>query len=623
MAYIFIDDKNEALGLCNKIKDYSGLVGADLETTGLDWILNKILLLQLNLGEEIYIVDIRRVGYEVFKQLILFLAGDDKVVIFHNAKFDLKFIYYATGILLTNVYDSMIVEAVLTAGKGLPFFSLEDLAAKYTDVIMDKTVRKMFINFPDEMPFTETMLQYSALDVLVLPEIYYEQVKLLEDTKQTQIANIENKLISVVTKMEADGIKLNAEQWLVVEAKAVEIRDRLNEVFKIRIADFAVTLNAPNGLILADMLKIPVTTKGRRKALEEITDINILRNWIIEKFNPKSNQQMKTILNLMGIAVEDTNAKTIKDYTDHEIIRLLLNIREVNKQIDNYGRNVIELIHPVTGKIHTDYLTLGTRTGRFSSQKPNMQNVPRVGGYRECFKPDAGYLFAAVDYSQQEYRLAGAISGDRRIIEAYQKGSDMHTATAQILYGKQEVSKEERTRGKSVNFAILYGSTEYGLQYNLQVSLQEAKRIIDNFWNGYSSLSKFMKAAGELILQRGYSATLLKRRRYNLQKPTFFTGWEFDKWQSRILREGKNHIIQGSGADMIKIAMIECFERNPFGDKFRLCLQVHDELIAQVHESVKEEGLQFMKDIMVEVGSRFLGEIPCKVDGDLHNEWSK
>jgi DNA polymerase-1 len=185
-----------------------------------------------------------------------------------------------------------------------------------------------------------------------------------------------------------------------------------------------------------------------------------------------------------------------------------------------------------------------------------MQQVPRKGGYRECFIPDEGYVFAIVDYSQQEYRLAGAVSRDNVIIKAYQSGSDMHTATAQTQTGKTEVTPEERNIGKTINFAVLYGSTEFGLKHNLQIPIEEAKEILRKFWDGYPNLSKFMELAGKKILELGFSSTVMGRRRYNVPKPTFGNSYEISKWRERVLREGRNHIIQGGGADMLKIAMI-------------------------------------------------------------------
>lgn len=626
MSYLFLDTVDEVMNLIDIIDSNEGFIGADLETTGLDWILDKILLLQLNIGGVIYLVDVRKVGYECLGEIVRAMNTSRNTFIFHNGKFDLRFIFYATKQLLLNVYDTMIVEAVLKAGTGKMFFSLAELAERYTDYFMDKGGRKDFINFPDEMPYTESMLQYAAFDVKLLDEIRLGQLELLEKTFQVNVEKLENKLMPIVAKMECDGIRLDAEEWLAVEAKAIERRDNLTEQLKEMIADFAMGLQAENGVVLAEKLLIPIKTKRDRVALEQITDVSLIREWIKNNFNVKSSQQMKRYLNMNGVEVDSTDEKIIGDFAGNPIIDLLLGIREVNKQIDSYGRNVIELIHPVTGKIHTEYITVGTRTGRFSSNKPNMQNVPRKGGYRECFHPDEGYVFAACDYSQQEYRLAGAVSRDKRIIEAYKNGSDMHTATAQLIYHKPPDYKptdEERTRGKTVNFAILYGSTEYGLKNNLDIPISEAKQIISDFWNGYKYLSGFMDAVGKNILEYGFSSTPMGRRRYNLAKPVYMNSYEFKRWEARVLREGRNFVIQGGGADMLKEAIVELYYRNPFGDKFRLCLQIHDELVAQVHESIKEEGLEFLKSIMLEVESKYLGEIPAKVDGKLKEKWSK
>lgn len=611
---------NEFLELLGKKE--KEVIYCDIETTGLDWLSDKILLFQLMFEDgEIYIIDVRELRYNNLTSLMNLIKKS--ICVFHNCKFDLKFLARNTGILLENIYDTMVMEALINSGIGKPTYKLSYLAEKYAGIFMEKDTRMDFVKYPDDKPFTEAMLNYSALDVKVLRDIMTEQGKIILETHEEKIAKIENDLLPIVAQMEMDGIKLNTKAWLEVEARAIEIREKLNEELKTQIVEFLITIPAANGFELARKALIPVTTKKLTKHLEDITNVEDLRGWLYEKFNTKSSQQMKAILHLMQIKVKDTNAKTLEDYKQYPIINTLLEIREVNKQIDSYGSNVLQHIHPITGKIHTDYLTIGTVTGRFSSNNPNMQQVPRKGGYRECFIPDEDYLFAAVDYSQQEYRLAGAISKDDAIITAYINGSDMHTATAQVQFNKEVVNSEERNIGKTLNFAILYGSTEYGLKHNLGVSLDEAKSRINRFWEGYPRLHAFLGKVGEKIIERGFSSTVLGRRRYNVLKPTFFNSYELKKWEERILREGRNHIIQGGGADMLKIAMIEIYRRNPFGRNLKLCLQVHDEIVVQVHKSVAEEGLQFVIDIMEEVESRFLGAIPAKADGKLKEKWSK
>ena len=603
----------------------------DIESTGLDWFVNNILLFQIKIDKDIYVVDVRGLGYENFKKLIESVSK--KRCVFHNAKFDLKFIIHRTGIVMPNVYDTMTSEAVLNSGRGKQYYRLDELAEKYADIFMDKDTRKEFVDFPEDKPFTEAQLNYAALDVKVLEPIYKAQMEEFQVTKQHRVEIVESSLVPIVAKMEYDGINIDAKMWLDVEKEAIIKRDALVEEFDKSIVDFILSLKAANGLELAQKVCIPVKTKKLSKFLEEITDLENLRGWLHENFNVKSPKQLFTILTLMKIKVKNTNAKVLQEFLDKQkvknpekeypILENLLKIRKVNKQIDQYGSNFLAHVHPVTGKIHTEYVTVGTQTGRFSSNKPNLQNVPRKGGYRECFLPEPGFVFAAVDYSQQEYRLAGAISLEPVIINAYKSGSDMHTSTGKIVAKKDDITPEERDRGKTVNFAILYGSTEWGLQRNLRIKIDEAKEIINAFWKGYPNLHRFMDLAGKKILELGYSVTPLGRRRYNQPKPQFENSNEFVRRQEQVLREGKNHIIQGGGADIIKIAMIEIFQRNPFGDLLRLTLQIHDEIITQVHESIKQEALDFIVKTMEEVEQRFLGEIPAKADGKLKERWSK
>ena len=626
MSYIYIDREDEMEELCTKVLDNTNTVYTDIETTGLDWSKDKILLFQILIDSNIYIIDVRKLGYELLKKFASCLNISKRICVFHNTKFDLKFIWWNTGVLLENVNDTMVTELIINAGRSVKkYYSLKDLAEKYAGIYMEKESRNEFIDFPDDKPFTETMLLYSANDVKVLEPIVEAQLEEIYKTYQDKIYRLENSVLPVAAKMELNGIGLDIPRWLEVEKRAIRRRERFLKILKGRIIKIALSLKVSNGLELAKKIKIPVKTKKLTQYLEDIKDTSIMGGWLDENFNVKSPLQMKEALNLAGVPVKDTNEKTLSDYADNKVVRVLLKIREVNKQIDSYGSNMLEHINPITGKIHTEYSTIGTATGRFSSQKPNLQQVPTHGGYRECFIPDEGYYFLNIDYSQQEYRLAGAISRDPVIIDAYKNGSDMHTATGKIIFKRDEITKDERSKGKTVNFAILYGSTEFGLKRNLNISVDEAVRIIKDFWDGYKNLSAFMKKAGEKILEFGFSSTPMGRRRYNIDKPLYGDSKTFTKWKERVLREGRNHIIQGGGADILKLAMVRIHNENPYGDKLQLLLQIHDELLAQVHGSIKEEAGLFMKRIMEEEEQKFLGQIPAKVEGfdEFKDRWSK
>lgn len=627
MPYIFVNtvkQLNKLIGLI-LYYDFRGKLYCDIESTGLDWFTDEILLFQIKVGEEIYIVDVRELGYDKFKELIESIYHSDCTVVFHNAKFDMKFIYYRTNILLNNIYDTMICEALLNAGIGKPLYSLEELSEQYAGIFMEKTSRKEFINFPKDRPFTETLLNYSALDVKVLPDIMSGQTKRVIESNMEKVVELEMKLIPVLVHMEFTGIRLDTEKWLRIEKEAIEKRQNLENQFKEELVSRILKKKFNNGFELATALKIPVHTKKLSKTLEEITDTDNIKSWVISTFNINSPLQLKTSFHLVGIKVPDTNEKTLFNFLKHDLVTRLVELRGLGKQISSYGTNYLRYIHPLTNKIHTEFFQTGTVTGRMSSGDPNVQQVPRVGGYRECFIPSDGYVYLGIDYNQQEYRLTGAISGEPVIINSYKNGYDMHIATAAMLFNKkvEEVTKEERQTGKNTNFALIYGSSEYGLSRNFKITVEKAKEIIDTFWSGYKRLSAFKKMVETEIIKRGFSSTLLGRRRYNIAKPEMMDSKQFMSWKGRVLREGFNVLIQGGCADIMKQAMINIYERNPFGDKFRLLIQVHDELLAEAEESIKEEAYAFMKKEMEDVLQEALGEIPAVSEGKIMNCWTK
>lgn len=628
MPYTVLETEQDVLNLSDVVKTYDKAFFADIESTGLDWWKDNIVLFQLKFDNNIYLIDVRKAGYQSLKELLVALNYSKNRVVFHNCKFDLKFLLWHTGILLDNVFDTMVAEAILYSGIGKQFYSLTELADKYADTVMEKESRLDFVNLPEDSPLTIGMLNYSALDVAVLEPIYEKQLKHAEDNKLLKVFSLDMDLLPIVVKMEFTGIGIDKEEWLKLESVAKKKLAALFEELKPSIADYVIAhvpKKVTNGLQLAELLCIPVTGKARRKAMEEITDFSLLRGWFIEKFNTNSSQQKVALLNLMGIKVTSSNKKIIAKHADNEVVKKFLVISEVSKQISMYGSSFLRYINPVTGRIHTEYFTVGTQTGRFSSQKPNLQNVPTHGGYRECFIPSQDYVFISCDYSQQEYRLAGAVSGEPIIIQAYKDGSDMHTATAAHFYKKsmKEVTKDERSWGKTRNFEIIYGTTEWGLSKSLKCGLEEAREVLDEYWKGYPRLHKFKEHVESKILELGYSITKLGRRRYNAAKPTFANPTELERWREAVKREGFNHVIQGGGADIIKIAMVNLSRKNPFGDKFRLLLQIHDELLVEVHKSIVDDARQYLMKEMIDAEQPFLGEIPAVVESEVKERWSK
>jgi len=260
-----------------------------------------------------------------------------------------------------------------------------------------------------------------------------------------------------------------------------------------------------------------------------------------------------------------------------------------------------------------------------NSTNPNLQNIPSDKEYRKPFKATPGKKLLSFDYSQQEYRLVGAISKDPVIIDSYVSGKDMHTATASIIYNKDmdKVTKEERSLGKTINFAVLYGSTAYGLAFNLKIEPKRADEFLRKFYEGYPTLTMFKRVVGDAIWAKKYSSTVMGRKRYWETKDFFADYKEADRYESRVRREGFNHIVQGTGADVTKLAMIKMFRENPFGDSFKLIMQIHDEIVVEVDEKIANEANEFGKKCMIDVFQPFLGAIPASVESHIDDHWTK
>jgi DNA polymerase I-like protein with 3'-5' exonuclease and polymerase domains len=254
-----------------------------------------------------------------------------------------------------------------------------------------------------------------------------------------------------------------------------------------------------------------------------------------------------------------------------------------------------------------------------------MQNIPAQDEYRACFEAESGNKFITIDYSQQEYRIIGEFTGEQKIIDAYNAGKDMHIVTASLIHDIpiEEVTKEQRNEAKMVNFALFYGATEHSLKHRLGITLKEAIAIMKAVFEGIPRFVSYRVAFENLVLEKGYSITMAGRRRYFDTKEKFIDGSDYLKHVGKIRREGFNHPIQGTGADMTKLAMCYCHYNNPFGDKFKLVTQGHDEIGFEVSEDIAEEAAEFAKREMIKAGEKFIRSMPVEVEAIIEDYWSK
>ena len=608
-------------------------IGLDTESVGLDYFNDKFLLLQVCVNNHIYIFNVEKLG-EHLNYIVDLVNESKKVCIGHNIKYDIKVLKVNTDILIYNVFDTMVIEGVLTAGLGNNFSSLAGLLNKYLGIELDKDIRDDFIG---ANTITQEMYLYSALDVKHLNNLRKVMETALVENKLMQVANVENKLVPIVAQMEYNGVLINDKLWNKLTNSATRKVDILKTSLESSLLDnIKSKLKKKNALEMLEFLSVPVTLKRDRVPLQAITDFDYAFSQVKSKVNFGSHKQLLRILQLNGIPAKSTNAKDLDHIkNEYPILNELMSFKEYSKKISSFGTEFVQKINPKTGRLHCNFNQLGTSTGRWSSDSPNLQQIPRVKDkedkdyesslYRKCFIARPGYKLLTVDYNQAELRLLGAVSGEPEFIRAYQEERDLHQLTGSYIFFKEfeEVTKDERWIAKQVNFAIGYGSTEYGLYYNFGIPIDEGREHIKNFFKAYPYIKYFVDYAGEIIWERKYSVTPYGRKRFFDNKYLFDTSWEAKKYKASIIRKGVNHIIQGGSADILKLSFIDIYYDNPFEDGLRILMSVHDEGVYEVREDIVNDAIPFVMEIMESTEQKFLGEIPAKADYTVGDYWSK
>ena len=397
---------------------------------------------------------------------------------------------------------------------------------------------------------------------------------------------IEMPLMPVLAEMEMNGVCLDT-QSLAETSK--QFTARMNEIeqriYELAGQQFNIASPKQVGEILFDKLKIIEKAK-KTKTGQYVTSEEVL-------------QQLKN---------------------KHEIVADILEHRGLKKLIGTYIDALPKLINPRTGHIHTSFNQTITATGRLSSSDPNLQNIPIRGEdgkeIRKAFIPEPGCLFFSADYSQIELRVMAHLSQDPNMIEVFREGKDLHAATAANIYKKpiEEVTRDERTKSKRANFGIIYGITVFGLAERLDIPRDEAKMLIDGYFQTFPEVHDYMEKSKEIARKQGYVTTLFGRRRYlpdiNSQNSVV---------RGFAERNAINAPIQGTAADIIKVAMIHIFQRfKAEGIKSKMILQVHDELNFSVYPDEKEKVERI---VIEEMQNAFQMAVPLVADSGFGDNW--
>lgn len=508
----------------------------------------------------------------------------------HNMKFDMR-VMKNSGINVLGIdFDTMIASYLLNSGSRQ--HSLDALA--FSELGFEKiSTNDLLGRGRDKKTFSELDAKnlgiYSCEDADFTNRLY---VKLSKQIKKNNFEklfkNIELPVVSILAEMEENGIELNS--------------DFLNNL-----------------------------SKDAHKKLEIIQD----KIWKLagENFNINSTKQLKEILfdklkiSTLGISKTKTGFSTSADELDklkdtHEIIPQIQEYRELNKLITTYIDTLPLLVNKKTGRIHTSYNQAVAATGRLSSTDPNLQNIPvrtELGrSIRRAFVSSSENLLVALDYSQIELRIAAHLSGDAKMIEAFKNNIDIHSATAAEIneVSLEEVTSSMRREAKAINFGILYGQGAHGLSQTADIAYERAKKFIDQYFNVYKGVRKYLDKTIEKAREDNYVETLFGRRR---DLPEINSSMAMVRKGAE--RMAINTPIQGTAADIIKIAMIDMhkFILNKYQkEEVKMLLQVHDELLFEVKENLKEEFIIEAKKIMESV---FKLKVPLIVESKSGKNW--
>ncbi len=592
--YILVDSAGLINELTNKLINQPEIC-FDTETTGIDANDAELVGMSFSVqpGEAYYVVcpPDREECIKLLNNFQQVFSDSSKTWVGQNLKYDMLILKWYGFELAGAIFDTMLAHYVIEPEGKRSMDAMSEKYLGYTTVHIEELIGKKGKgqgNMRDVQP--EKIKDYAAEDAditLQLKEVFLPQLKQKEVEKVFH--EVENPLVKVLTAMEFEGIKVD-EAFLNDYSKELEREAKIAEESVYAQAGVRFNLASPKqlGEVLFDKMQIDPKAK-KTKTGQYATGEDVL----------------------------------LKLASKNKIVDDILIFREFTKLKSTYVDALPLMINKKTGRVHTSYAQAVAVTGRLSSNNPNLQNIPirteRGREIRKAFIPrDADHVLISADYSQIELRIVAAISGDVNMCAAFKSGTDIHTATAAKVFNvdEKEVTKEMRYKAKSVNFGIIYGQGAFGLAENLSISRTEAKEIIDNYKKQFPNIQKYMDDTIHFAQEHGYVQTLMGRKRWLKDiNSANFTVRAFAE------RNAINSPIQGSAADMIKLAMIKIHEEfSKHNFKSKMLLQVHDELVFDAHRS----EIEIIKPIILNCMQTALAlpnDVPTDAELGMGENW--
>ena len=565
----------------------------DTETTGLKALEVELIgiAFSFEVGKGYYVScpEDQKETSQILEEFRPFFESQEIEKIGHNLKYDIKVLSNYNMPVKGKLFDTMIAHYLINPDMRHGMDTLAETYLNYQPVSITELIGKKGKNQLSMrvVPIAD-QTEYAVEDADITLQLKEHFTKELESGNVTKLFNdVELPLVSVLTAMEIEGINVNTEFLNELSIVLTDDINRLEKsIYEQAGEEFNIASPKQLGIVLFENMQL------------------------VDKPKKTKTGQYKTSEDILSYLAKD-----------HQIIRDIQEYRQYKKLQSTYVDALPNEINPKTGRIHTVYAQAVAATGRLSSNNPNLQNIPirteRGREVRKSFIPkNQDYVLLAADYSQIELRIIAALSEEENMMNAFKNGEDIHASTAAKVFNVplDEVTREQRSNAKTVNFGIVYGVSAFGLSNQTNLSRSEAKELIDTYYETYPKLKAYMSAQVDFAREHGYVETVLNRRRYlkdiNSRNAMVRSGAE---------RNAVNAPIQGSAADIIKLAMINIhnrFEKENF--KSKMLLQVHDELVFDTHK----DELEIIKPIIKhEMENAFKMSVPLDVEVGVGYNW--
>lgn len=629
------------------------VVELDTETMGLDPYTKELLTVQLGCAEFQVVIDCTSVDIHLFKE---YMENPQRMFLGWNIKFDLKFLYHQRIVPL-RVYDGYLAEKLLWLGypAGMHEMSLKAASINYLGVDMDKSVRGKII----QTGLTEDVIVYAAGDVSYLGKIRDKQLVELEKKGLLKAIDFENEFVKCLAYIEYCGAKLDVDKWKIKMATDLNNLEKYEAELNEWVEESEYSSKYCSVNIQGDLFS-GFDTKPRCHI-----------NWT-------SSQQVIPLFEELGLnlRVLDKKTKHYKKSVDIKVVEpqasksplipIYIKYKKAAIIVNTFGQKFLNLINPVTGRIHANFNQLGTDTGRLSSTEPNLQNLPHDAQTRACFVSDKGNRWISADYSGQESYLMASMANDEAMLEELTNGSgDLHSLTAKMVFQQiprdmplkdiKKNFKDLRQEAKGYEFCFNYGGQDSTLIRNYGLDAKRAKEIYENYMSGFAGLKRYQDFRRVDVMRKGYILLSkitghkayiydydeLKRQMDKQEDPEFWAYYREMKQEDpdcdtvqgvrRLARrkaesekQSINYPIQAAGALCFKLASIKLFNwllKNGLLFKVKYCIPVHDEINLEAPDEIAQEVADILVKCMVSAGKPFCTRAHLGADVEVGDHW--